>query len=136
MSAANSGITQRLHQVVERAGGAYTVARELGVTPAAVYGWRAGTIPYRRTLAKLCALYRVRERWLIDGIGPMESTAPTLATVLTATEPDALAKTDDALAKKLAAMILGFDALPAAYEQLELLGVKPAAIAKATNAAF
>jgi transcriptional regulator with XRE-family HTH domain len=45
------------------------LADRVGVTPSAVGGWLRGTIPYARTLNKLCLVLGVRRDWLLHGEG-------------------------------------------------------------------
>ena len=45
------------------------LADRVGVTPGAVSGWLRGTIPYPRTLNKICLVLGVRRDWLLHGEG-------------------------------------------------------------------
>ena len=45
------------------------LAERVDVTPSAVAGWLQGTIPYPRTLNKICLALGVRRDWLLYGEG-------------------------------------------------------------------
>lgn len=48
------------------------LAERVGVTGAAVSGWLKGTIPYPKTLNKICLALGVRRDWLLHGEGKKE----------------------------------------------------------------
>lgn len=48
------------------------LADRVGVTPSAVGGWLQGTIPYPKTLNRLCLALGIRRDWLLSGEGEKE----------------------------------------------------------------
>jgi transcriptional regulator with XRE-family HTH domain len=57
------------------------LADRVGVTPGAVNGWLNGTIPYPRTLNRICLALGVRRDWLLYGDGKKQLPAEALARI-------------------------------------------------------
>lgn len=117
MSTSENAFLRRLRHVIDRAGGAYVVASIAGVSAPAVYGWLAGSVPYRRTITKICARLGVNEEWLLTGEGP-EEPGSTLTIREEPPKPSGMA--DDTLASALAEMIIMFDRVPTPFRHITL----------------
>jgi hypothetical protein len=125
MSQENTAFTARLTRVVENAGGAYAVAKLIGVTSPSVYGWLAGARPYRTRLSELCSKLGVSLRWLETGEGEEEfSKAQQSFRHDSMHEDTPGTKNTDELARELADMIRGFEELPPAFEKIALQQIR------------
>ena len=70
MSSEKPAFADRLRRVVDRAGGIGEIARIAGVSTQSVYGWLAGSKPYRDRVTRISLALGVSEQWLWKGEGP------------------------------------------------------------------
>lgn len=110
-----------MRRVVDRAGGVPEVARIAGVTAPAVYGWLAGSKPYRERVTRLCVALRISEEWLWEGRGEEELPAEEQETSRLREEHYGVsAHTDAEIAANLAELVLSFAQVPTAFSSSAL----------------
>lgn len=115
MSSEKTEFTERLRRVVDRAGGIGEVARIAGVSTQAVYGWLAGSKPYKDRATRICLALGISEKWLWKGEGP-ESDADDDRSVSREESRHSLERSDETeLHEKLAEMINSFRDVPPAF---------------------
>ena len=120
MSAPKDYFSERMKRVVERAGSVADVARIAGVSTQSVYGWLAGSRPYRDRITRLCLHFGIREKWLWDGEGREEDdhTSARVHEPVAHYLPAPLS--DDALASRLSDCILTEADCPPAFLAIAL----------------
>ena len=93
------------------------------VSTQSVYGWLAGSRPYRDRITRLCLHFGIREKWLWDGEGREENdhTSARVADSVAHYLPAQLS--DDALASRLSDCILTVSDCPPAFLAIALADI-------------
>ena len=79
MTTAEDGISGRITKLVEKLGSQADLARMVGVTPAAIHFWIAGSRPYEKNLRTIAERTGVSLEWLRDGKGDEKAEISALA---------------------------------------------------------
>lgn len=126
MTSEAEAFTARLNRVIEEAGGPAIVAKLVGCTPQAVYGWQGGSRPFTSRLVQICAKLGVSRRWLETGEGAPDENqvSSSLTKAHRMKEESPATKENSDLARTLAELILGFEDLPPAYEHMALAQIE------------
>jgi hypothetical protein len=107
-----------MRRVVERGGGVPEIARLAGVSTQSVYGWLAGSKPYRDRVTRIALALGISEHWLWTG----EGTENDDGEVRLREEPPTGAQShawssldDNEIAERLGAMVRAFGEVPPAF---------------------
>jgi len=116
MKNSSGTFSDRMRRVVDRAGGVADVARICGVRTQSVYGWLAGSKPYRERVTRLCVSLGISEQWLWDGSGQEELDEREQESTRMREEHYGVSSSSDSeIAASLAEAVLSFAQVPPAF---------------------
>lgn len=125
MATPDEKFTQRMISVIEDAGGAVHIARELEISPGTVRLWRHGSKPYPHHLKALCEKFSIDLQWLKTGEPSTDAQqVVSLAQSVAAETPrsgvvfDSMS--DDDLAARVVEMVKTFARVPSLYTGVAL----------------
>lgn len=117
MSTQKNTFAERMRRVVERSGGVPAIARIADVSTQSVYGWLAGSKPYRDRVTRIALALGISEHWLWTGEGSeTEESETRMREEPTSAQSHAWAALDDGeIAERLSDMVRAFNEVPAAF---------------------